>query len=223
MLANKPRAGFTLVEMTVVIALLFIMLGGLMAAINNIQGAFAENQTIANLTLRAENALNRVVAMASQAVTVDAEFTPIKPDTGVDSHGLQFRLIDSFNNGTPVYDDAAVVFILGPDAGAHPCAGLIIGRGATLDDVYNTARGADNTLGTTDDDTSFLIGTDPVLEMLLPSTFAPANGDMFQIDVDPTAGSRLLTVTIRVNVRGSDGQFVLNNDLVLTERIALRQ
>ena len=53
------------------------------------------------------------MAIASQAVTTDNSFTPLKPSTGIDSHCLQFRLIDSFAAGQPVYDDDLVVYIYG--------------------------------------------------------------------------------------------------------------
>jgi type II secretory pathway pseudopilin PulG len=219
--------GLTLLDVTTSTVILAILMTGILTGLLNSQQAFVEDQTAANLSLRAQRAMNRLVRVAGQALTNDAQFTPLNPVTGVDSHGLRFRLLQSVDpiTGDPLYDDDAQVFIFGPNAGATPCAGLIIGRGPDLNQVYNTASGGDAVLGTNDDDTNVVLsGNWPAVELLLPSVFVPAVGTMLEIDFTPAPVGRLLTFTLRVNAPDPDGNgFVLQNDLVLVERVALRE
>ena len=229
--APKPgrdaRAGLTLLDVTTTTAILSVLVAGILTGLLNSEKAFLEDQTAAQLTLRTQRAMDRIVRTAGQALTTDAQFSPLKPATGVDSHALQFRLLQSVDpiTGEPLYDSSGQVFIYGPDAGATPCAGLIIGRGPDLSSIHSTAAGGDGLLGTTDDDaTVILSGASPAVELLIPSRFAPRAGTMLEIDVTPPPVGRLLTITLRVNAPAPDGNgFVFENDLVLVERVALRE
>jgi type II secretory pathway pseudopilin PulG len=218
-------SGMTLIEILITAGTLMVLMLATVTALIGSQNAFVQSQTLSVLQLRSQIALDRIVALASQAVTGDAEFSPLKPTTGVDSHGLRFRLIESIDgvSGVPVYNDALKVYVYGPDSGANPSAGLIIGRGPDLTDIYTTGAGADNLLGTVDDGTAAISGGVPAVELLIPSTFAPQTGDMFRVNVTPAPTGRLLTFTLRLNAREADGDFVLANDLVLTTTVALRE
>lgn len=221
----RRNAGTTLIETAVTTTVLSIFMIGITALIGS-QDAFIQSQVVSQLQLRVQNALERVVDISSQAVTVDGEFSPLKPTSGLGSHCLRFRLIESVDVGTgePVYDDDLKVYIYGPDPGSNPSSGLIIGRGANLDAIHDVAAGVDEQLGTTDDNTSVMLsGVTPAVELLIPSDFAPQSGEMFQVDVSPAPIGRLLTFTIRVNARSRDGVFVLADDLIMSERVALRQ
>lgn len=222
---HSGDAGMTLIEVMITIGTLMVLTFATVTALIGSQNAFVQSQTLSVLQLRAQIAMDRVVALSSQAVTGDAEFSPLKPTSGVDSHALRFRLIDSINpvSGAPVYDDDLKVYIYGPDGGTNPSAGIIIGRGPSLTDIYTTGAGPDGLLGTVDDSTASISGGMPAVELLMPSTFAPQTGDMFQVDVTPAPTGRLLTFTLRLNAREADGDFVLANDVVLTSAVSLRE
>jgi type II secretory pathway pseudopilin PulG len=219
------NSGFTFIELVASFSVLSIVMGSILMALLSTQAVFLDNLALSQLNLRAQLAMDRVVALASQALTSDAEFGPLKPSTGIDSHGLQFRLIDSIDpvTGEAVYNDAAEVFIYGPDSDTNPCAGLIIGRGPSLDDIYNTGKGADGVLGTVDDNTTAVISGVPAVELLVSSRHAPRAGAMFTINLQPAPAGRLIAFTLRLNARDSTGNFLLPNDLELRERVALRQ
>jgi hypothetical protein len=207
-------------------AVLSVVLGSIVMATVGTQDVFLENQVISQLNIYAQTALDRIVELSSQALTTDSQFSPLKPTTGVGSHCLRFRLVQSIDTttGDVIYDDNAQVYLLGPDSGTHPCKGLVVGRGATLDVVYSTGKGPDNFLGTVDDDTvTALVSDIPAVELLVPETYSPRTGTMFTVDVSPAPVGRVLTLTLRLNARGKDGNYVLPNDLVLSERVALRQ
>ena len=219
--ARVGHAGFTLIEAAFTLAILSLLIVGVMSTVIGIQGSFVEGQVVSDLSLRAQNALDRLVALTSQAVTIDAEYSPLKPTTGVDSHCLRFRLVESIDAaaGTTNFSNDRV-YIYGPDSGSNPSAGLVLGRGLTLSEVHANGSGSDGLLGTVDDSV-YAATTDgnPVVEILIPNRYAPSNGEMFQIDVN----GRLIEFTIRVNARDLDGDFVFAQDLVLTERVALRR
>ncbi len=222
---KRGESGMTLVEIMITAGTLMVLMLATVTALIGSQNAFVQSQTMSLLQLRSQIAMDRIVALASQAVTGDAEFSTLKPNTGVDSHALRFRLIDSINpvSGIPVYDDALKVYIHGPDSGTNPCAGLIVGRGPSLPDIYTIGAGADGLLGTVDDSTAAISAGIPAVELLIPNTFAPQTGDMLQIDVTPAPTGRHLTFTLRLNAREADGDFVLANDLVVTTSVALRE
>jgi hypothetical protein len=208
-----------LVETAITLALLAIFIFGILATVTGLQSTFVDNEVIGELHRRAQRALERIVQLSSQALTDDEQFAALKPTTGVDSHCLRFSLVTSVDTVTaePIYS-SNIVYIYGPDDGDYPCSGIIVGRGPGLDTVY-TACGDDGRLGTSDDNTSTLVNGDPLVELLVPSEFAPSSGEMLQIDV----AERMVTFTLRLNAHGTNGAFVLPNDLVLTERVALRQ
>ncbi|MBN1443151.1 MAG: prepilin-type N-terminal cleavage/methylation domain-containing protein [Planctomycetes bacterium] len=221
----RARAGFTLLEFVLAISVLSILAAGTVSVLSGVQEAFIENQILCQLRLRAQNAMERITALASLAVTDDPEFSPLKDSSGVASHALRFQLLTGVDaSGLPIYDTALKVYIHGPDNSTEPCAGIIIGRGPTLTDVYNTGKGLDNVLGTIDDNTSsgFTAGV-PAVELLITSQFAPQSGAMFTVDVSPAPIGRLLTFTIRLNARDREGNVVLPQDFVMSERVALRQ
>ncbi len=219
------ESGFTLIEVVLAVGVWSIFLVSIMTAVLGTQNGFVQSQTVTQLRVRAQHAMDRIVSTCNQAVTGDTEFSPLKPTTGVQSHCLRFRLIQFVDGtGTPVYEDTLRVYVYGMDTGSTPCNGIILGRGPDLATIHSTGSGPDGVLGTTDDDaTSSIAGGVPAVELLVPSTFAPQSGDMLTIDVTPPPIGRLLTITMRLNVRGADGNFLLPNDLVLTERVALRQ
>ena len=108
----RRNAGITLIETAVTTTVLSIFMIGITALIGS-QDAFIQSQVVSQLQLRVQNALERVVDISSQAVTVDGEFSPLKPTSGLGSHCLRFRLIESVDVGTgePVYDDDLKVYI----------------------------------------------------------------------------------------------------------------
>ena len=197
-------------------------MGSAVTGLVGAQYAFTENELHDRLRGRAQHAVERIVAVSRGALTIDAELSPLKPNTGVGSHGLRFRTLQSLqSDGTLVYD-ADRVFILGPDPGAHPTTGLVIVRGADIDAAFAQSSGPDGTLGTTDDVVDPGTSTTaPKLELLVPDRYAPSAGNMLTLDVAP--GGRLLTFNLRLNVRTRNGAFLLPNDLSITQTVALRQ
>ena len=218
--------GMTLIEVTASLVVLLILLGSVMSATLSTQTVFVEDQIVSRLQLRTEEALNRIVGLTSQALTTDTQFSTLLPSTGVSAHCLRFRLVQGIDSttGAVIYDDAAQVYILGPDGGAFPCSGVIIGRGPNLSTVSTVGGGTDGILGTTDDAVNTVVASNmPVVELLLPSTYAPQSGTMLTVNLTPAPVGRLVTFTLRVNAQNQNGSYVLANDLVLTESIALWQ
>ena len=213
-------AGYTMVELAFATLLLGVLAAGMMQAVFGLHTAFADHQVVAQLSARAERAMDRVATLAGQAITSDDELAVINPSGG-SFHGLRFRRVASFLDGDVTYDDAMKIFILGPDDGAQPCAGLIVGRDSSLATLFSAAAGADNLLGTNDDE---VISEGDVrnIEFLLPETMQPQTGSMFTVTPDAVS-PRLFMLTLRVNSRNADGSFALVQDLVVQRRIALRQ
>jgi len=216
----------TFVELAATMSVLTVVIGSIVTATLGTQNMFIENQAIGQLNMQAELAMERVLDLASQALTTDPQFSPLKPSTGIDSHCLRFRLIQSVDavTGTLIYDDNAQIHLYGPDSGAFPSGGLIVGRGPDLASIYAAGCGPDGFLGTSDDNTNTILsGTIPAVELLVPDRYAPQTGDMFTINVAPAPIGRFLTFTLRLNTRKPDGSFILPDDLVLMERLALKQ
>lgn len=227
MTISKPprsQAGLTLVELVASFGILSVVLGSIMMAVMGTQDAFLENQLVSQLNLRAQLALDRIVELASQALTTDADFSPMSSTSGVNSHGLRFRLVQYIDTatGTPVYDSTNRVYIYGPDSGASPSSGLVVGRGSSWTAIHSATCGADGFVGTADDNTSVLSSGLPMLELLIPNNYAPQSGDMFTVNVSPAPIGTFLTFTLRLNARGQDGNYLFPMDQVLTERVALR-
>ncbi len=224
-LTDRQR-GFSLIEVSVSLAVLGVFIGGAVSAMIWSQRAFVENQIASVLSMRAQRAMERIVRLGSQALTSDAGYSPLKATSGVNSHAVRFRLLASIDavTGEATYDDNARVYIYGPDGGDNPNAGIIVGRGPSLDAIHAAASGPDGTLGTIDDNTQVSIaGGVPAVELLVPAEFRPRSGEMFTLSVTPAPTGRLLSVTLRLNAMGPDGDFVFDDDVVLTERISLRQ
>jgi len=222
---SASRSGLTLVEVVATVSIMSVVVGSIAMAMLGTQNVFLQSQLVSRMNLRAQIAMDSIVDMASQALTADPDFSPLKTTSGVNSRCLRFRLFQSIDAlGQPVYDNQLKVFIYGPSAGANPSGGLIIGRGPDLATIHAAGKGADNLLGTADDNTSAIIsGGIPAVQLLVPSTFTPRTGTMFTINVAPAPIGRLLTFTLRLNAQARDGSFILENDLVLTEQVALRQ
>lgn len=195
-----------------------ILLSGTVGATRAFDGA----QTAADVRVQAVAAMARIVATARQAVGLDDTWPPCA-SRGATAAGLRFRPLRAVSaGGQPVYDDRSAVWIRGPDPTPPAVAGLIIGRGPTLEDIHGAAAGPDGVLGTADDDeAASLDGDTPAVEVVLPSSYAPRGGAM--LDVQVCEDRRLLTVTLRVNARHPDGGYLLEEDLVMSERVALRQ
>ncbi len=227
---RKPTqrpSGMTLIEVVIVLGALAVFMTGVLMALLGSQRAFAQNQVVSILQIRAQNAMERIIAVSRQAITQDTEYELFKPPTGINSHGLRFRLIQSVDaiTGQAVYDDVFRVFIYGPDPGDYHSQGVVVGRGPDLATIHATGCGPDGFLGTSDDDTSTpaSAGGPPAVELLIPSTYAPQTGEMFTINAIPAPDGRLLVITLRLNARELDGSYVLPNDLTITERVALIQ
>jgi type II secretory pathway pseudopilin PulG len=221
--SRGTRAGATLIELIVVVVLVVILILGASATALAMEKSFSDEQVLSVLQLRCQNAMERIVEMASQAVTKDDMFlADVQAGTTAFSL-LTFRLIDYIYNGSPVYDDTLKVFIYGDAGGTYPCKGLIIGRGPDLASVYTSGKGNDGALGTIDDNLTVSFGQGlPAVELLISDKYAPRTGRMFVVEPDLGNGL-LLKFTLRLNVLGEDGQFVLANDVVLTQTVALRQ
>ena len=224
--APHRLSGLSLVDVVVGLGVFVIFLVTV-TAITGSQRAFLQSRMSAELRLRAQNAMERVVRMTTQAITSDSQYSPLKSNTGVNSHCLRFRLLQFVDpvSGAATFDDALKVFIYGPHStGAHPNSGLIVGRGQGLTAIFNAGNGPDGLLGTADDNTTVVLSGDvPAVELLIPSDYAPQTGDMFTVNISPAPTGRLITYTIRVNAAEPDGTFVLDQDLVLTERVSLRE
>ena len=217
------RSGLTVLEIALTLALLTILTGGILTTISMTQRAFAESEVVSELTLRARNALDRVSLIANQAVTSDTALTPLNPTTGVNSRGFRFRRILSFDpaTGSPIFDDAWRVFVYGPTSSTFPSNGLVLIYGPDLATMSSVAAGSDGIFGTTDD--LLNVGSVDLIEILIPATYTPQTGSMVTFDFSPAPVGRLITMTLRLNARGVDGNFLLPQDLVITERIALKR
>ena len=220
--AQKARArcqGLTIIELTITATVLSVVLTAALTSMSTLQTSFTFDQRIARVTLEAESTMDRIRELLESALTTDSEFTPMEPNTGVDSRILQFRLFDGFS-GTSANYETDWVFLVAPNTGATPSNGICVGRGWTMTDVHATGAGTDQILGTNDDVTSLPNGaTVPTIELLATDVFAPSTGNMLSFNVN----GRLVTVTLRMNMQNEDGSFVLNNDVVISERVALRQ
>ncbi|MEM7261409.1 MAG: prepilin-type N-terminal cleavage/methylation domain-containing protein [Planctomycetota bacterium] len=220
--ARKRQAGLTLIEAVFSLAVLSMLIAGAGTAMTGLQGAFNEGQSRSQMIHRGQRAMERMVALVSQAVTVDPEFAGFDSSGVNQFRGLRFRMLDSVVTGEPVYDDTAVAFVYGPTASTPRCDGVIIGRGNSINAVSTAGSGADNVLGTQDDDTrASIAGGLPAVELLVPSTFSPSVGSMLTFEVDTVR--RGVTITLRLNVRDGDGQFIFANDSVIQERVSLRR
>lgn len=224
-IAASPRrrqAGLTLVEAVFSLAILSMLIAGAGTAMTGLQGAFNEGQSRSQMIHRGQRAMERMVSLVSQAVTVDPEFAGFDSSGVNQFRGLRFRMLDSVVTGSLVYDDVAVVFVYGPTASSPRCDGVIIGRGTSITSVSNAGAGPDGILGTTDDDTRASVAAGfPAVELLVPSTFSPSTGSMLTFEVDTVR--RGVTITLRLNVRDGDGQFIFANDSVIQERVSLRR
>ena len=221
---TQREAGMSLLELSIAVAILSVVAGAAVTALNAAQMTFVQNEIISQVRWRAQRAMERIVQLTTKAVSSDPEYTPFESASGVDSHGLQFRLIEGTDvTGQPVYDDVRV-FIFGPDDDPWRNRGIVVGRGPDMGTVHSSAAGPDAVLGTSDDDLRAMVTAEqPYLEILVPETFTPAAGEMLSLTVDPAPFGRLITVTLRLNARSAAGTFLLPQDLVLSERIALRQ
>ncbi len=198
---------------------------GLVTTISNLQLTFADSQLVNNLQFRAQKAFDRMTELSREALTGDVDLAEIQTSSGGIHQGFRFRLVSSFDTATgqPIYDNTHKVFFLGPHDGTYDVSGLIIARGSSLLGVYNHSAGADKALGTFDDNTSPVTGTTRSVELLIPAGFAPRTGDMFQVELDSASNDRLVRFTLRLNVVAQDGDFLLDQDVVLTRTVALTQ
>ncbi len=210
---GRREQGFTLIELATSLALISTVLVAIFGAYLGIQEAFAENQTQTSVRMRSRAAMERIVQLASQANTTDAEFASLGSD-----EGLGFRLTTNFVDGDPVYDDTLHCFIYGPSASPN-CEGVVVGRGSSLLALHSAVAGDDSILGTVDDNTSAISNGTRQLELLLDERYQPSTAPMLQVVID--ADARLVTFTLRTNFRDGEGGFLLGEDIVLTERVAL--
>ena len=150
---RDPRAsGFTLLEVIVVMGIFSVFMAGAITMVNQTMRSFTQSQIVANLAARSQHAIERLTNVIGQAVSGDPLYSPMKPDTGVDSKVLRFRLIQTITAGVPVYDDNLRIYVMGVDSGSYPCAGVVIGRGPSMSGIHSAAAGTDGVLGTEDDD-----------------------------------------------------------------------
>ena len=217
--STHPESGFSIPELAVSIAILSVLAVGILPVIGQLSRAFSQNQAASALNLRAEDAVERLIGALSQAISIDEELEVI--GGGTSGPGLHYRTVNGFSDGEVVYDDTPHIFVCGPQSGTVPVAGVLIGRALELETVHALGAGDDGVLGTEDDDTRASAGgTDgvPAVELLLSDRYAPRTGPMLTIEQDGLA----ITFTLRLNVQ-SRGEWVLLDDLVLSETLALRQ
>lgn len=226
---NSPRSttdsasGTTLVELMLVVGLVSVFMFGVCSTVFSLQKSLEEEQVVNELFFRGKQAIERIVVEASKALTTDSTFTALYPASDGTFSLLGFRLIDYFVGGLPVYDDELKVFVYGDNPTPYPCGGVIIGRGPDLATVANLGSGHDGVLGTMDDDcrASYRDGI-PAVELLVPARYAPRSGKMLTIETDLAAGP-LLTFTLRMNAVGQNGSFVVADDLVFIQKVALNR
>lgn len=219
----RIQRGFTLVELSISAGLLVLLLGSITSSFWVVSAAFDEEVSEADLVFRARSGMDQLVRIASNTVTSDAAYELLPAGGGPDRWGLRHRELLEVKNGIPDYEDFLVVHLIGPNTGAAPCEGVVVGLGPDLAAIHGAGAGPDGLLGTVDDDVTaeFVAGT-PVVRLLIPSTFAPQSGEMLSITDTTSASGRLLTITLRTNLLRPDGTFLRTQDLVLTERVALR-
>lgn len=241
--AGSPRseAGFSIVEISIGVTLLAFIVGGVTSSFWTVQSAFGEQVAESELQLQARTAMDRLVGLSSTALTTDVEFALpekrqragkamqvngnkklVEEDATVNSSpSLEFREILGLDGGNPVYDDDLKFFLLGP-ASSTPVAGVIIGRGPDAGAVSDAAAGTDGVLGTRDDTFAEFVAGTPAVEVLLSEDFTPRTGEMLEFTTVDGTDERLITITLRVNLQRPDGSWLLESDLVLQERVALR-
>lgn len=215
--ALESQRGFTLLEVTLVLAIGSVFTVGLLTAFVRLQAAQAENQAMHELELRAHRALDRMVYLCRQAVSDQPDFEGLSNVSGDEFRGFKFAEVTSFSGGSPVYDSAHAIHLIG--AVPNDCAGVVLGRGVDLDEIVKDAAGKDGLLGTDDDVTVIDSNGDRVAETLIPSRFSPRTGEILVIGIDDT----LLTISLRLNEQLSDGTFRFAEDVSFAERVALRQ
>lgn len=211
------QRGFTLLEVTVVLAIGAVFTVGLLTAFVRLQAAQAENQAMHELELRAHRALDRMVYLCRQAVSDQPDFAGLSNISGDEFRGFKFAEVTSFSGGSPVYDSSHAIHLIG--AIPNDCSGVVLGRGVDLDAIVDDAAGKDGLLGTDDDVTVIDSNGDRVAETLVPSRFTPRTGEILVIGIDDT----LLTISLRLNEQLSDGTFRFAEDVSFAERVALRQ
>jgi hypothetical protein len=234
-------AGMSIVEVSFGATLLAFIVGGVTSSFWTVQAAFDEQVVEADLELKSRAAMDRLVRLASTALTTDVEFSlpekkqkpgrakvvnnnkkVVEEDVTVNSSpSLEFREILGLANGEPVYDDELKYLLLGPES-VTPVQGVIIGRGPDPDSVTQAASGSDGILGTHDDEFAEFVAGTPAVEVLLPGDFTPRDGEMLEFTTVDGTDERLVTITLRVNLQRPDGSWLLESDLVLQERVALR-
>ena len=216
--------GLTLVEISLASSMILTVVGVSSQALLETQRGVLAGQELAELQLRARNALDRLVELTAQAISTDPVYGTIAPATGANARGLEFRLADSVSGGTVTWNDAQRVIIYGPTTSIPENRALLVGRAASVAEMRSVASGGDGVLGTTDDDYDVSIaGGIPILELLIPEEFAPQTGSMLTVDLDPAPTGTTVRFTLRLNARDRNGTPLLDTDLVLTERVALRR
>jgi len=225
----RHDSGFTLLELVISSALLLSLFGSFFWVVDGAQRVTYEQSLITEARRRSQQALERIVSLTSGVVTSDASYTTFTGSSGTSTVGLPFRDVEDINSSTQeiVYSKTNT-YLYGPDSGASANQGLVILRGESLSSAYSDTAGSDGILGTDDDvvqdvSTAGYTGTDKALEVLIPEDYNPSSGEMLTITSDADSDGRLLTITLRTNVKDHDGNFLLPKDLVLSQRIALRQ
>jgi len=231
----------SIVEVSFGATLLAFIVGGVTSSFWTVQAAFDEQVAEAELQLKTRSAMDRLVRLAGTALTTDEEFALpeqkqkpgqakkvnankklVTEDATLNAAAsLEFREILAVENGEPVYDDELKYLLLGPES-STPVEGVIVGRGPDADSVLDAASGADGILGTQDDAAAEFVAGTPAVEILLPGDFAPRSGEMLEFSTVDGTDERLVTITLRVNTQRPDGSWLLDDDLVLQERVALR-
>ncbi|MBX3471740.1 MAG: type II secretion system protein [Planctomycetes bacterium] len=223
----RRRAGLTLMEVVVSSAILALLAAGMMIFEVGAQRTYSEQQVRANLHQHVRSALRRMVLDTSAALTIpDCELSTLWPASGTDARGLQFREVTGGDGSGPVF--GRTVVFAGPHPAGAPAGGAAAGivrlREANLHHpTFNLTTitglaGLDGLFGTADDQTSAVASDGQrVVEVLVPASCAPITGPMLRVDL----AGRVVTFTIRANFRQGDGNYLLVNDLVMTERAAL--
>lgn len=224
---RRRQAGLTLTEVVVSSAVLMVLCFGMLTFEVGAQGAFSDQQVLANIHEKVRLALTRMAQDTGKALTVTgSELSTLWPATGSDARGLQFREVIGADTAGPLFGPTIV--FAGPHTGTPTgadCSGIVRLRESNLHTSLSTITalaGSDSLFGTFDDLTSS-VGSDGqrVVEVLIPSTLAPSSTTEPMLRVD--LSGRVVTFTVRVNYRRSNGTYLLPDDLVIDERVALRR
>lgn len=238
--SSRATSGFSLIEVSISIAILGTVLGGVLWVVHGARQVTTEHVLASETRRVVRDAMNRIVEAMSGAVTSDASLLTFAPNDDGGFRGVRFREVTDMNAaGSSIEFATRNTYIYGPDDTVGKNRGLVLGTAETLEDLEDEGGGSDGLLGTVDDTISLIVDllgtssepppssesptTRPVVDVLIHEKYQPRSGEMFAIEDDAGSDGRFRRFTIRANVRSPDGLFLLDQDVVLTQRVALRR